>query len=175
MSAADAEAALKRGGWRTRSIPGKDWAAEVAYEAGRQRGAAPMFQPTKGVATIQADKGDEKALVEMRAMPSAAVVRGVHYTAPMGGRDSGKLAEQLIERYGRPSAYQPGQLIDVTWCTGGERCRFAYSSRKPSLNVSEDVYHVLHVRSYEGHDVEDAWRAGIQRAVGGVVRPASSF
>lgn len=135
----------------------------------------PTVQPLRGVETIQADKGDEKIIVEMRAMPFGPVVKGVSYTAPMAGRDPRALAQQLYERYGRPTTFQPGQLIDVTWCTGGERCRFAYAARRLALNVSEDVYHFLHVSSYEGHDAEDAWKAEVQRAVGEVIKPKSSF
>ncbi len=176
MSAGEAKATLDRAGWDAKTFPGRDWAAEVAQEAGRQRGQMITDQPKRGVETIQAHKGDEEIIALLKASPTGSIVYQVNYTAPMAGRTGDQVRAQMVQRYGQPSKQsQPGApLLEMTWCTGGDNCR-QYATAKPSLLVKEDVYHKLIISMSEGGDVEKVRQAQLLAAASGGAAPKSSF
>ena len=168
MSATDVKTTLERAGWRTESVPGEDWAGEVAEEKGRQTNRSPLHVPRDGVGTIQAVKADEKMLITFRGAPTGSLVTKIGYSAPMAGRTDDQVRTQMAQRYGAPSRQsRPGARLNIVWCTGGEVCRDFYGSAKPALLVEEDAYHQLQISMNEGLEAERAWRAGLQRAAGG--------
>lgn len=174
MSATAAQAALAADGWKAETFPGRDWTATVAEEAGRQRNAPLVDRPRTGVEAIQAVKGDEKLIVDLRPVPSGAEVRFVKYEAPMAGRSASEVGTQLVKRYGPASlSSAPGAPLAMTWCSGGERCRSENGSAKPALGAREDVYHKLRLFLSGGGDGDRAWQANVQRAAGGSGAKAS--
>lgn len=176
MLATDVEATLARGGWKVETFPGKDWTATVEEERRRQRNASSFDLPRNGIDTLQARKGDESLIVDMRPVQMGAAVRHVVYEAPTAGRTGQQLREQMVERYGRPDVSSPMELpADMTWCSGGERCRMAPGAMKPALSLKEDVYHKLQLHLYEGVEADRAWQASLRRAAGTGEQAKSSF
>lgn len=174
MSGTAAQAALAADGWKVEIFRGRDWAVTVAEEAGRQRNAPIIDRPRTGIETIQAAKGDEKLIIDLRPVPSGAEVRFVKYEAPMAGRSVSGIASQLVKRYG-PASFSsaPGAPLSMTWCSDGERCRSENGSAKPALGAREDVYHKLRLFLSGGGDGDRAWQANVQRAAGGAGAKAS--
>jgi hypothetical protein len=167
-SAVDAQRVLVGGGWKVETFPGRDWATTVAEEAGRQRGKSMVERPRNGLETIQASKGDESMIVDLRPVPSGAEVRFVKYEAPMGGRSGTAVSAELVGRYGPATvASPPGAPLDMTWCSGGERCRSAVGAANPAMGAKEDVYHKLRLSLSGGIDGDRAWSARVQKATGG--------
>jgi hypothetical protein len=177
MSTDEVRSALGRAGWKVETSPGRDWSAEVAMATAQQKGGYAGDLPRKGVEAVLGHKGDEQLVVSMRAVPTGAAVTTVVYKASMAGRTDPEVRAQMLQRYGRPDrdAGPAVPLLGMVWCTGGERCRDGYGSAKPSMVVEEDVYHRLNIKLFEGSDAEQAWRASVQRAVGGAGAPTSSF
>lgn len=176
-SASEVTAVLERAGWRTESFPGKDWAAEVAYEAARQRDKMMLDQPRRGVETIRAEKGDEEMIVEFAAVPAGSVVRLIRYSAPLAGRTSEQVRAQMAQRYGQPTKQSKvgAATLSMTWCTPGDACRSYYGAPKPALLVENDAYNKLKILMTEGGSTEEARKAQLLAAAGGSVPAKSSF
>ncbi len=174
MPATEVQAALASDGWKVETFPGYDWATAVEEQKRQQRGASSFDLPRTGLATIQANKGDEALIVEFRPVPSGAEVKIVKYEAPMAGRTGAQLRAQLTQRYGIPTRAASPQLpLDLTWCSVGEPCRSAYGTAKPALHAQEDVYHKAKLILMAGSDAERAWQAQLQRAAGGASAKSS--
>lgn len=168
MSAENAKAVLAREGWKVTTFPGRDWTTTVAEERDRQRSAPMVERPRSGIETMEARKGDESLIVDLRPTPAGAEVRFVKYEAPMDGRTSSEVGGQLVQRYGPASiASASGGPLEMTWCSGGERCRSALGSLKPALGAKEDVYHKLRLSLSGGSAADQAWQEGLRRAAGG--------
>lgn len=176
MSATDVQATLAREGWKVETFPGRDWTTTVEEERRRQRNASSFDLPRKGIETIQANKGDEALIISFRPIAAGATVKHVAYEAPMAGRSADQLRTQMVQRYGKPDVSASTQVPpDMTWCTGGERCRMAPGATKPAMNVKEDVYHKLQMHLYDGVETDRGWQAEVQRAAHGGAPAKPSF
>lgn len=178
MSAGDVRATLERAGWKVQSSPGQDWAAAVREEAGRQStNWQPGYTPPKGIADIDASKGDETLHINMQPLPAGPVVKQIHYVAPMAGRTAEDVRATMLKRYGKPDIQSRAGAasLSMTWCTGGERCRGYWGAARPALLVEQDAYDKLNIYETQGDDADRAWQASVKRAVGGGARPQSSF
>jgi len=176
MSANEAEATLAREGWKVETFPGRDWVTTVEEERRRQRNVSSFDLPRKGIETIRANKGDEALIISLRPIAAGAAVKHVAYEAPMARRSADQLRTQMVQRYGKPDVSAPTQVSpEMTWCSGGERCRMAPGAMKPALNIKEDVYHKLQMHLYDGVETDRAWQADVQRAATGGAPAKSSF
>ena len=176
MSTSEVQATLAREGWKVETFPGRDWTTTVEEERRRQRHASSFDLPRRGIETIQANKGAETLIVSMRPVATGAAVKHVAYEAPMGGRSAEQLRSQMVQRYGKPDVSAATQVPpDMTWCSGGERCRMAPGAMKQALSVKEDVYHKLQMHLFEGVDTDRAWQADVQRAAAGGTPAKASF
>lgn len=176
MSAIEAQAALARDGWKIDATAGEDWAATVDREAKRQRDVFSVEEPKKGVAALNARKGDEKLDVEFQPMPGGDVVKLVKYIAPAGGRTPEEIAAELAKRYGGPGASDvSGSLYKASWCTGGDPCRQVLANQHSGLEAKLDVYGKLNLSLSQGVAAEGAWRTAVKRATAGSGSARSSF
>lgn len=176
MSATEAQAALASDGWKVETSAGEDWAATVDREAKRQRDVFPIEEPKKGVAVLNARKGDETLIVEFRPMPTGEVVKLVKYVAPAAGRTPEQIAAEMAKRYGKPGvSVVTNSVYGESWCTGGDRCRQIWGNPHPGLEAKLDVYGKLNVSLWQGVAADDAWQAAVKRVVGGTAPDKSSF
>lgn len=168
MSAAEARASLVRDGWKVDATAGEDWAASVDHEAKRQRDVFPIEEPKNGVAVLDARKGDEAIIAEVKPVPNGDAVKLVKYVAPAAGRTPEQIAAEMTKRYGAPGTSRiAAPTYDASWCTGGDPCRQIWGNRHVGLEARLDVYGKLNVTLWEGVAAEQAWQAAVKRAAGG--------
>lgn len=176
MTAKDARLELARSGWKVDASPGEDWAATVDHEIKRQRNVFPIEEPKKGVAVLNAVKGDETLSAEFQPTLAGDALKLVKYVAPAAGRTASRIGADLTKRYGKAGVSSAtDNLYQASWCTGGDPCRQIWGNQHPGLEAKLDVYGKLNIALFQGVAAEQAWRADVKRAVGGAAPAKSSF
>lgn len=166
MKEADAEAVLRKSGWKVERFSGPTWDEEVAFQAGIQRGA---FVETghDGIGGFNASKGDESILVKVRPSPDGAQVKSVDYDAPLAGTTFAQFQADLERRYGKPTiAPQGGMQGYLTYCGSGEpRCIHARGAgTKPILQgIMDSTERKLSLR--EGTVVPNGLKTRLDAAI----------
>ena len=102
MTRAEAEAAMKAGGWAVEPYKGLSWDQTVENAISiRRTQMGEMFTTQNGVGGLKGRKGDEELTAAFEQTPQGERVRSVGYAAPRGGRSEADLRTDLVRRYGQ--------------------------------------------------------------------------
>ena len=102
MTLAEAEAAMKAGGWTIERYTDKSWDQTVDNAISiRRTQMGKMFVRSEGVGGLNGRKGDESLGVVFAQTPQGERVQQVDYAAPRGNRSDAEFRADLVRRYGQ--------------------------------------------------------------------------